>query len=259
MTSKIWIVALFLLIGPAIVHAQDVAPPDPAPAESVVADPVNDAPLRDRMTMKQIIETGGVPMYILGAMSVVGVALTLYFLMVLRENQVMPRKFVGEIRHLLAAGRLDDAFKACARNRSAVSEVAMTAIEYSRHSEETDPGLLKDIIEGEGGRQATLIQNQIQYLQDIAVIAPMIGLLGTVLGMLTAFNAVALDIAKAKPMVLAAGVSQALITTAAGLIVGIPAMMAYAFFRGRSSKLISGLETASADLLTALVRKKRSP
>ena len=50
----------------------------------------------------------------------------------------------------------------------------------------------------------------------------------------------ALDIAKAKPMVLAAGVSQALITTAAGLIVGIPAMMAYAYFRGRASKLISG-------------------
>ena len=135
----------------------------------------------------------------------------------------------------------------------------MTAIESRRNTEEIDPGLLKDIIEGEGGRQATLIQNQIQYLQDIAVIAPMIGLLGTVLGMLTAFNAVALDIAKAKPMVLAAGVSQALITTAAGLIVGIPAMMAYAFFRGRSSKLISGLETASADLLTVLARKKRSP
>ncbi len=255
MNKKIQIVVWFLLTAPLVAFAQEVAPP----AEAVVADVVEEAPLRDQMTMKQIIETGGVPMYILGAMSVVGLALTLYFLMILRENQVMPRKFVGEVRHLLTAGRFDDAFKACARNRSAVSEVAMTAIEYRRNTEEIDPGLLKDIIEGEGGRQATLIQNQIQYLQDIAVIAPMIGLLGTVLGMLTAFNAVALDIAKAKPMVLAAGVSQALITTAAGLIVGIPAMMAYAFFRGRSSKLISGLETASADLLTVLARKKRSP
>jgi biopolymer transport protein ExbB len=78
------------------------------------------------------------------------------------------------------------------------------------------------------------------------------------MGMLKAFNVVALDIAKAKPMLLAAGVSQALITTAAGLIVGIPAMMAYAYFRGRTSKLLSNLETASADLLTLLIQKPKS-
>ena len=111
-------------------------------------------------------------------------------------------------------------------------------------------------MEGEGSRQASLMQNQIQYLQDIAVIAPMIGLLGTVLGMLEAFNAVALDIAKAKPMVLAAGVSKALITTAAGLMVGIPAMMAYAYFRGRVTRLLAELETVSAELLASLTRPR---
>jgi biopolymer transport protein ExbB len=107
-----------------------------------------------------------------------------------------------------------------------------------------DPGLLREIVEGEGGRQATIIQNQTQYLLDIAVIAPMVGLLGTVMGMLKAFNAVALDLAKAKPMLLAGGVSQALITTVAGLIVAIPAMMAYAYFRGRTSRIVSDLESS---------------
>jgi biopolymer transport protein ExbB len=81
----------------------------------------------------------------------------------------------------------------------------------------------------------------------------MIGLLGTVVGMLQAFNAVALDLAKAKPMLLAGGVSLALITTVAGLIVAIPAMIAFAYFRNRASGLVARLEMASTDLLTHLL------
>ena len=208
------------------------------------------------MSLQQVIETGGVPMYVLAAMSVIGLAFVFYFLAVLRDSQVMPKKFTAELRRLLSAGRVDDARRVCEHNRSAAAAVAQAAIDHARMAEHTSPELLKEVIEGEGGRQAAMIQNQIQYLQDIAAIAPMIGLLGTVLGMLKAFNTVALDIAKAKPMVLAGGVSQALITTAAGLIVGIPAMIAFAYFRGRSARLISSLEVASADLLTLLLRKR---
>ncbi|MDZ4199006.1 MAG: MotA/TolQ/ExbB proton channel family protein, partial [Kiritimatiellia bacterium] len=65
-------------------------------------------------------------------------------------------------------------------------------------------------------------------------------------------------IARARPQVLADGVSKALVTTAAGLVVGIPAMAFYAFFRGRVSKLVSLLESNSADLLTLLLNRKRS-
>ena len=82
----------------------------------------------------------------------------------------------------------------------------------------------------------------------------MIGLLGTVFGMVHAFNAVAFDLAKAKPMLLAAGVSESLINTAGGLIVGIPAMMFYAYFRGRASKLVSRLEVASTEVMTSLLK-----
>jgi biopolymer transport protein ExbB len=120
----------------------------------------------------------------------------------------------------------------------------------------SDPTLLKEIIEGEGGRQAAQMQSQTQYLLDIAVIAPMLGLLGTVLGMMQAFNAVALDIARARPMVLADGVSKALVTTAAGLFIGIPAMAFYAFFRGRVSRLVALLESHSADLVVLLSNRK---
>ena len=252
----VWIVGWGVAMGVASARAQEPLPIAEEIREEVRA---GEEALPERMSMKEIIATGGVLMFVLFAMSVVGVALTLYFLMVLRENQVAPRKLLVDVKRSLGAGRVEEAWEACEGSRTPAAAITRSALEHVRASDsEADPVLLRDIMEGEGGRQATSIQNQIQYLQDIAVIAPMIGLLGTVLGMLTAFNVVALDIAKAKPMVLAAGVSQALITTAAGLIVGIPAMMAYAYFRGRVSRLVSGLEAMSADLLTLLTRK-RSP
>jgi len=215
------------------------------------------APAEESMSIQQVLETGGYLMAVLGVMSVVGLGLVIYFFIVLRQEQVIPREFLRDVRQMLASGRLDEVRLAIARKPSAVAAITSAALDYNERVEQPDPGLLKEIIEGEGSRQAALIQNQTQYLLDIAVIAPMVGLLGTVMGMLKAFNVVALDIAKAKPMLLAAGVSQALITTAAGLIVGIPAMMAYAYFRGRSSKLLSSLETVSADLLTLLIQKRK--
>lgn len=207
------------------------------------------------MSWQQIVETGGWLMYVLGAMSVAGLALVLYFLYVLRREQVLPREFLDQVRGLIREGRLVEASHACRTNASAVASILGAALEYVLRSNKPDPGLLREIVEGEGGRQATIIQNQTMYLLDIAVIAPMVGLLGTVMGMLTAFNTVALDLAKAKPMLLAQGVSQALITTVAGLMVAIPAMMAYAYFRGRTSRLISDLEKNSADLLTLIVKE----
>lgn len=208
----------------------------------------------DMMSLREIVETGGWPMYVLGVMSVIGFAMVIYFLATLRERQVIPRRFRVELQELLARGQVDKAWELSVNNNSPLAEVAQAAIAFQRDAEVADSGLVKDIIEGEGGRQATLLQNQLQYLQDIAAIAPMIGLLGTVLGMLTAFQAVADNIAMARPMVLAAGVSQALITTAAGLIVGIPAMMAHAYFRGRASRILASLESASAELLAVLTK-----
>lgn len=204
------------------------------------------------MSLRQILETGGWLMYVLGAMSIAVVALILYFILALRREQVVPHALIERVRAEVRAGRMVEAEALCRADSSAMGAVFAAALEYAVRSPKPDPGLLREIVEGEGGRQATMIQNQTQYLLDIGVIAPMVGLLGTVMGMLTAFNAVALDLAKAKPMLLAGGVSQALITTVAGLIVAIPAMIAYAFFRGRTSRLISDMEKTASELIALL-------
>jgi biopolymer transport protein ExbB len=211
----------------------------------------------ESMSWAQILEAGGVLIYVLAAMSVVGLALVIYFILVLRREQITPVKLQDDLREQLRKGDFLAAEKTCQARPCALAAVALAAIRHKLRVGATEIGLLRETMEGEGGRQATLIQNQIQYLLDIAIIAPMVGLLGTVMGMLKAFSSVANDMARARPMALAEGVSQALITTVAGLIVAIPAMIAYAYFRGRASRLISDLEAASADLAAELQETPR--
>ena len=95
----------------------------------------------------------------------------------------------------------------------------------------------------EGGRIAARAYAAVDWLADIAAIAPLVGLLGTVLGMFQAFGGIASDVsAGAKPVVLAQGVSQAIVTTIFGLIVAIPSLAAYAVFRRRAQRRIGEIE-----------------
>ncbi|MGZ5020045.1 MAG: MotA/TolQ/ExbB proton channel family protein, partial [Chthoniobacterales bacterium] len=108
------------------------------------------------------------------------------------------------------------------------------------------------IAETEGTRVASALNNRVIYLADIGMIAPLLGLLGTVLGIIRSFGALGADIGSARYVQLSNGVSEALINTSAGLAIGIPAMIFYAFFRGRSQRLISELESAVTHVLALL-------
>ena len=102
----------------------------------------------------------------------------------------------------------------------------------------------------EGGRIADRMMASVDWLADIAAIAPLVGLLGTVLGMFRAFGGIASDVAAgAKPVVLAQGVSQAIVTTIFGLAVAIPSLAAYAFFRRRTAKRVAELEEMADEVL----------
>jgi len=193
---------------------------------------------------------------VLGVMSVGTLALILYFFVVLRKGQIVPEPLRGELMEKVRAGDLDDARRLCGFRRGPLTAVLQTALNHMESVPNGDPMLLRDVVEAEGARQSESIQGQSQYLMDIAVVAPMIGLLGTVFGMMIAFNAVSDQIAVVRPTALVAGVNKAMLTTAFGLVVGIPAMMFYAYFRRRSSKLVALLEGASADLFTALLSRR---
>ena len=102
----------------------------------------------------------------------------------------------------------------------------------------------------EGSRIAQRLFSQVQWLSDIAALAPLVGLLGTVLGMFEAFGGIASQAsAAAKPVVLAQGVSQAIVTTIFGLVVAIPSQLAYAFFRRRAQRRIDEIEERADESL----------
>ena len=218
-------------------------------------DPTRSGP-EATISWQEAIRNGGWIMYVLGFLSILAVAFIIYFFVVLRGSQVAPDRLQRDLRESIEDDKVEQARKLCEDRPCPLSAVALSAMDYMRDVGEADPALLKDVMEGEGARQSEAIQGQTQYLMDIAVVAPMIGLLGTVLGMLRAFGSIALDFAKAKPVLLANGVSMALVTTAFGLLVGIPAMMFYSYFRRQSSKMVSELESASTDLLTALLSRR---
>ncbi len=236
------------LVAPACALAQ-------AAVDAAAAAPAAAAQM---MSIQEILKAGGVLMYVLGALSIAALAFIIYLIFILRADAVAPADLLHDLREMLGNGRREEARLACRRSRSALAVIGETGLTWLQRNERGEATLLKEVMEGEGSRQAAQLQNSTQYLLDIAVIAPMVGLLGTVVGMLQSFNAVALDLARARPMTLASGVAQALITTIGGLVVGIPAMAFYAFFRGRVAKLTAQLETAAADLLGVLMGSRNA-
>ena len=210
----------------------------------------------DEVPVQEILRISGWPMYVLVVVSLFAAALVIYFLFVMREEQVVPQALRTALQERIAAGSLHDAHDLCTASPCPLSSVALAGMNYLQTMPDASAELLRDVVEGEGSRQGEAIQGQTRYLMDIASIAPMIGLLGTVLGMVRAFKAIAVDEAMARPLVLADGVRQALYTTAAGLLIAIPVMIAYAFFRERANMLVSRLETASTETLAGLLRER---
>ena len=220
---------------------------------STEAAPAADAPVG--MTLAELFRLGGPLMYVLCALSVIGLALILYYAIVLRAGTVAPDTQRLRLRELLRAGREREARTNCADRPTALGAVMAAGLDFAKENPDAPAAAIKDVMESEGVRQAGRMQSLIHYLLDLSSVAPMVGLLGTVIGMLRAFNSVAFDMAKARPMELAGGVGQALITTIAGLCVAIPALIAWAVFRGRVVKLVGRLEVASAELASLLPRK----
>ena len=234
------------------------APAVTAPAAVAASDaPEKKSAVNFLLSPTEILEKGGWPMLLLGVISLIGIALILYFFLVLRMRNITPPRFLSDIESMISSGRMNDARKACLRNKSPAAAVTLAAIDYVEREPNPDAHILIENIESEGSRQATAITNNLRYLADIAHIAPMIGLLGTVLGMFTAFSGMGMGDVQATPEILAKGVGKALMTTAAGLIVGIPALIFYSYFRNKAHRLLANLEIVGTDLLNLLTSSHR--
>ena len=252
--------------GAGIPIASPAVPSAPRPAAAAfLPPPAPPAPAAEPesanaygMSLAEAWRYGGYIMWVLLGLSVVALTIVVYLFCVYRQGAVAPRRLMADVRGLLLEGDIGAARQACELRACPFSSIVLVALDCIRATgNEENPQLLRDVVESEGARLSDSIQSQPQLLLDLSAIAPMIGLLGTTLGMLKAFGSVATDVAAAaKPVILAQGVSQAIITTIFGLVVAIPCMAFYAFFRRRASRMVGALERASVEVVTALAARR---
>ena len=165
----------------------------------------------------------------------------------LRRGRVIPRPFVKRFLLQLKEGQLErkEALARCQENRSPVAEVfAAGVMKWHRPAVEVEQAM----IDG-GERVSNGLRRYLRLFNGISTISPLLGLLGTVVGMIRAFNAIATADAMGRPELLAAGISQALLTTAAGLTVAIPAIIAYLFFASRVDRLIIEIDSLGQEVV----------
>ncbi len=198
--------------------------------------------------MIDYLVAGGPVMIPIALCSVVALATFLERLWSLRSEKIIPAAFTAEFIELGRQGRWGDAMALCRKRNVASARVLEVALEVRGHTR----AVIKERIEEVGRREAAEMERYVPILGTIASIAPLLGLLGTVGGMILTFQVISEEGA-ANVASLAGGISQALITTFAGLSVGIPAVVANRYVLARVDALLLELEEVSLAVLELLV------
>lgn len=227
------------------------APPAASPESSEPAVPAAapaEAPaLIATDSLFHIVVQGGLLMIPIIGCSFILVLFVLERAVSLRRGRVIPGPFVKRFLHQLKEGELnrDSALELCQENKSPVADVFAHAVrKWGRPAVEVEQA----IIDG-GERTVNSLRRYLRVLNGVSTISPLLGLLGTVTGMISAFNAIANSQAMGRPELLAAGISEALITTAAGLSVAIPALIFYMFFVSRVDQLIIEIDALGQEVV----------
>ena len=205
------------------------------------------------MTFWQICVAGGWTMIFIGLCSILGMALVIDLFISLRRSAMMPVEYVGAVKTAIKNGDMQGATNLGSLRKGFLVNVVQAGIDKSGH----ELKIIQDSMTIVGVKEATGLQQKIGYLSSIGTISPMLGLLGTVLGMIRSFNVIAFEAGLGKPTLLAAGVSQALITTAFGLIVGIPVMAFFFYFRNKAQEIITDIEITTGEIALTLAEKTK--
>jgi len=253
------IMALLLLVPPAL--AQEVSNEDAAATEPPVstldlpAAAAEDAAIAER-NLFNIIQQGGPLLIPILVCSFILFLFVFERLFSLRRRRVIPKPFVRQFLHQLREGSVDqdEALQLCRKNGSAVARVFAGAVQkWGRPAVEVEQGIIDA-----GERVSNGLRRYLRLINGIATVTPLLGLLGTVVGMIQAFNDIATADAMGKPELLAAGIGQALITTAGGLTVAIPALIAYMFFISRVDRLVMDIDALSQDVVAEISAEAQS-
>jgi biopolymer transport protein ExbB len=201
-----------------------------------------------RATMVDWFRKGGFFMWPLLACSVVGVALILERWFTLSRARINTRRFIDNLLSALRDRGVDGAIEVCTRTPGPIAAVLHSGLMRA----DKGPDAVTKAIESAGVIEMAFLQRSLIWLASITVVAPLLGFLGTVSGMIDAFDAIAAaDQVSAK--VVARGISKALYTTYAGLAIAIPIQIAYNGFINKIDKFITEMEASSVEVVDTLV------
>lgn len=196
---------------------------------------------------------GGPVMVPLAVLSIVAVAIVIERLLVLREKRFLDPAQVAVVSQLLAARDFSRALAYCHQQEGPLATLVATLID-NRGAPYDE---LRELLEDTGRHQLRQLQRGLPGLATVVSAAPLLGLLGTVLGMIQVFEAVSLS-GTTRGEMLAGGIAQALITTAAGLIIAIPALFLHSYLEARAESLVHAIEARTIEFLH-LVRREQAP
>jgi biopolymer transport protein ExbB len=240
------------LVDPAdeVLSGSDEGPADAASGDA--ADPTE----KERSLLDTVAD-GGVVGILIFLLSVAAVSFIVEHSLSIRKSTLMPDHVMDELEELIRTGRVEEAIQACEApdNDSMVSQVVQAGLVRYQGSE-FGFAEYKAAVEEAGEDQTGRLYRKTEVLGLIGAIAPMLGLTGTVLGMIDAFNTIASSDGMAKPADLAGGIGQALVTTLMGLVVAIPAMIAHSFFRNKIDSIISEAGKRVEQIMMPLGRRR---
>ncbi|HUO82915.1 MAG TPA: MotA/TolQ/ExbB proton channel family protein [Gammaproteobacteria bacterium] len=201
--------------------------------------------------MFEIVKSGGWLMLPIILCSVIAAAIILERLWTLQKNRVVPRDLTTEVWDWVKNSQLNYKHIQTLHDSSPLGRILAAGL-VNRHR---DHEVIKEAIQDTGRHVVHELERYLNSLGTIAAISPLLGLLGTVFGMIKVFAAITSH-GVGNPAVLAGGISEALITTAAGLSVAIPALIGYRYLRGRVDALVVEMEKEAIKLVEALHQKR---
>ena len=197
--------------------------------------------------MLELVKAGGWLMWPIIACSIIAMAIVVDRLWAYRKNKVLPSNLVAQIWQLHQNKQLTSAHIVTVRKKSELGRILAAGLTNRSHSRE----IMKEAIEEEGRQVVHELERYLNTLGTIANISPLLGLLGTVIGMIKVFTAITSS-GVGNPAVLAGGISEALITTAAGLSVAIPAVIFHRYLSGKVDRIVLQMEEQALKMVEVM-------
>lgn len=199
-------------------------------------------------TLWQLIVSGGVCMIFLGLLSVAAAALVIYHFQFVVPHKLTPPDFTENLLFLLEKKEYEKAVSVCRQQENMISAIALKGLQKMSKGK----AVVEEALQYEGKARIERLWQNLTYLGDIAVIAPLLGLLGTILGIIEAFGY--FKASTIHPSILTAGLAKAMVNTVFGLVIAVPCLVFYAYFRGRLSLITTNAERASSEIAHAVTK-----